>query len=500
MSALKKLAGDTALYGISSILGRFVYFLLVPLHTYIFDRPALLADNSELFIYATLFNIIYTFGMETTFFRFGTALENRQKYYNIILSMILVSSTIMSGLLIIFAEPLINLLGYPGKERLIIWMAIIIAIDAWVAIPFARLRLENRAKRFVRIRLTNIGLNVFFNLFFLGFCRSVMAGDILPELQPYVSYIYNPDIAPDYIILANLIANVYLIWALRKELIGFKFSFDWQVFRPLWLYGFPILVMGISGNLNATADRLMFRHLLPEGFYTGQSVNDSFSIYTNCYKLAILMVIVTQAFRYAADPFFFSKSADKNAPPVFAQVMKWFIIFCSFLWLGIASNLEIVGLIVGESYREGLFVVPILLFANMLLGIYWNLSVWFKLTDKTYYGTRITAIGMVVAIGLNILLIPRIGYLGCAISFTISSLTMIIACYLWGQRHFPVPYNLKSAFFYIGLAGVMIVISENWTVPNIYISVSLSLLLCVIFIVIVYLREVRNIRALLQRK
>jgi O-antigen/teichoic acid export membrane protein len=496
MSVLKKLAGETALYGISSIVGRFVYFLLVPLHTYIFDKPESLADNNELFIYATLFNIIYTYGMETTFFRFGTTLKTRQHYYNIILTSVIVSSVVMSGLLIIFAEPLINLLGYPGKQRLIVWLAMIIAIDACVAIPFARLRMENKAKRFVKIRLINIGINVFLNLFYLGFCRAVSSGKMFPELAEYVSYIYNPTIGADYIIWANFIANLYLIWALRKELIGFKFSINWQAFKPLWQYGFPILIMGLAGNINQIADRLMFRHLLPEGFYPGQSVDDAFGIYTSCYKLAILMAIVTQAFRYAADPFFFSKTEDKNAPPVFAQVMKWFIIAGCFLWVCIGVNLEVFGLILGENYRSGLVAVPILLFANLLVGIYWNLSVWFKLTDKTYYAVRITFIGMMCSIILNLLLIPKIGYVGSAISFTISSMVMVVICYQWGQKHFPVPYQVKSALFYIGTAGILILTDTYVSFTSYIVSVIFSISLCLIFSLTVYLREVYSKRIL----
>lgn len=494
MSVLKKLAGETALYGISSIVGRFVYFLLVPLHTYIFDKPESLADNSELFIYATLFNIIYTYGMETTFFRFGTALKTRQHYYNIILTSVIVSSVVMSGLLIVFAEPLINLLGYPGKQRLIVWMAMIIAIDACVAIPFARLRMENKAKRFVKIRLINIGINVFLNLFYIGFCRAVSNGKMFPELAEYVAYIYNPSIGPDYIIWANFIANLYLIWALRNELIGFKFSINWKAFKPLWQYGFPILIMGVAGNINQTADRLMFRHLLPQGFYKGQSVDDAFSIYTNCYKLAILMAIVTQAFRYAADPFFFSKTEDKNAPPVFAQVMKWFIIAGCVLWVGIGVNLEIFGQLIGETYRSGLVVVPVLLFANLLVGIYWNLSVWFKLTDKTYYASRITFIGMICSIILNVLLIPKIGYMGSAVSFTISSMVMVFVCYKWGQKYFPVPYQIKSAFFYIGAAGSLILLDNYVNFDSYVVSVIFSISLCTVFGLMVYLGEIRNKR------
>jgi O-antigen/teichoic acid export membrane protein len=208
------------------------------------------------------------------------------------------------------------------------------------------------------------------------------------------------------------------------------------------------------------------------------------------------MAIVTQAFRYAADPFFFSKTEDKNAPPVFAQVMKWFIIAGCFLWVCIGVNLEVFGLILGENYRSGLVAVPILLFANLLVGIYWNLSVWFKLTDKTYYAVRITFIGMMCSIILNLLLIPKIGYVGSAISFTISSMVMVVICYQWGQKHFPVPYQVKSALFYIGTAGILILTDTYVSFTSYIVSVIFSISLCLIFSLTVYLREVYSKRIL----
>lgn len=491
MSVLKKLASDTALYGISTIVGRFAYFLLVPLHTYIFNKPALLADNNELFIYATTLNILFTYGMETTFFRYGTKLETRQFYYNTILTALISTSLFFSGLFIVFSEPIINSLNYPGKQRLIVWMAIIIATDAIAALPFARLRMENKAKKFVKIRLTNIGLNIFFNLFFIGFCRGVEAGEFLPAAKPFVNLIYKPEWGPDYIIFANLLANIYLLWALRKEFSGFKFTFDWATFKPLWQYGFPILVMGLAGNLNQTADRLMFRRFLPEGFYESLTTEDAFSIYANCYKLAILMAIVTQAFRYAADPFFFSKAEDKNAPSVFAQVMKWFVIAGSFLWVGISLQLPILGYLISEPYREGLVVVPMLLFANLLVGIYWNLSVWFKLSDKTSYGTRITFIGMFFSVILNALLIPKLGYMGSAISFTISSGIMVVICYFWGQKYFPIPYQLGSAFFYLALAAIFILGIQYISVSSYPVNLAIRFGFTCLFLSIIYFKEIR---------
>ena len=498
MSISKKLLSDTALYGISTIVSRFVYFLLVPLHTYIFKEPAQLSDNSELFLWATILNIVYTFGMETTFFRYGTKPETRQYYFNTIFTAVLSVSLTLSTLFILFAEPLINFMNYPDKARLIVWMAIIIAIDAFAALPFARLRMEGKAKKFVRIRLTNIGINIFFNLFFLGFCKQVSEGNLAAWAKPFVAFVYNESLGPDYIIWANLLANLYLIWALRGELAGFRFVFNWKAFQPLWLYGFPILVMGLAGNINQTADRLLFRSLLPDGFYAGFSTEDAFSIYTNCYKLAIVMAIVTQAFRYAADPFFFSKAEDKNAPQVFAQVMKWFIIACCFIWLSVSINLDIFGYMVSEKFRSGLVAVPILLFAQLLVGVYWNLSVWFKLTDKTSYGTKITAIGMVISVTLSMLLIPRFGYVGSAFSFATSSFIMVVICYFWGQKYFPVPYKIASAGFYVGLAFLLILVSNFFVFSEMAISLVFHLFIIFVFISAVFLIEKKKFFNFLQ--
>lgn len=491
MSVLKKLAGDTVLYGLSSIVGRFLNWLLVIVHTRIFEQPRLLSDNAQLYTYVIPLNIIFTFGMETAFFRFASAKENRQSYFNQILTFIIILSTSLSTLFIIGASPIINALGYPGKERLIVWLAIIIAVDAITAIAFVRLRVENKAKKFVAIKLINIFINIGLNVFYLIFCNYILKGLMLPDLKPFAAYFYNPAIGPDYIVWANFIASLVTLLLLWKEFVGFRFSWDWEKLRPVLVYAYPLLIMGLAGSVNLTADRLMFRDLLPPGFYPGFSVDDSFSIYAQVYKLSIFMTLVVQAYRYAADPFFFSKMGDKNSPEMIAMTTKWFTIACIVLWIGVSLNLDWIGLLIGPTFRSGLPVVSLLLLGNLFIGVYGNISIWYKLTDNTKFGTRITVIGLVITVALNIALIPFIGYMGCAITFALSSFVMVWLCYYYGQQYFPVPYETAKIIAYLTGAGLIILANTQINITSYYLSVPFHMILVLLFMAIIYWVEVR---------
>lgn len=487
MSVLKRLAGETALYGLPSIVGRSIYFLLVSLHTVAFT-----AEESgiqiKLFTYVAFLQIVYTFGMETSFFRFASR-DNFKSYYNLIFSAVISVSVLFSLIFILFATPIANLIGYPGQEQYIVIMAIVVALDGIVSIPFARLRLERRPRRFAFVRMVNILLNVFLNVFFLWFCRNIYQENFLAFLKPAISYIYYPSFKIGYVFLANLIANVAfipLLWDLFRD---FKFKFSWKSFHPVWAYGYPILIMGLAGTSNQLFDRLTFDSFLPKGFYPGHSSQAALGIYGSCYKLSIFMNVVIQAFRYSAEPFFFSQSTDKNAPGTFALIMKWFIIACCILWVGISINLDWISplFLRRPEYREGLAVVPFLLLGNLLLGVYYNLSVWFKLTDKTYYGTWLTFMGAGVNIILNIVLIPYIGYMGCALAFLLSCAAMTVASYLLGNKYFPVPYSIFSAGAYLTGAALLILVvplitfSSEWIGALFHLFVTFTFIVAVIY-------------------
>jgi O-antigen/teichoic acid export membrane protein len=492
MSLFKKLAGDTVLYGLSSIVGRLLNWLLVIVHTRVFEQPKLLSDNALLYTYVIPLNVLYTFGMETAFFRFASKKEHRNDYFNIILTFIILLGGTLSTLFILGATPIINELGYPGKERLIYWLSIIILTDAITAIAFVKLRAQNKAKKFVSIKLASIFINIGLNAFYLMFCNYIIQGLFLPEWKPFAERFYNPSVGPDYIIWANYVASVVTLLLLWKEYVNFKFSLNWDKLKPVLNYAYPLLILGLAGTINLTADRLMFRSLLPEGFYPGLTTDDAFSIYAQCYKLSIFMTLVVQAYRYAADPFFFSKMGDKNSPAMIALSTKWFTIVCIVLWVFVSINLDWIVLLLGETYRSGVEIVPILLLANLFIGVYGNVSIWYKLTDQTKVGTYITLGGMTITILLNFILIPIYGYIGCAITFAFSSFLMTAACYYFGQKNFPVPYELKKIIYYLFLGAAAILISSIFKFEYMPKAIIFHLVIMSVVIGIIYLNEKKH--------
>ncbi|MBK0401597.1 polysaccharide biosynthesis C-terminal domain-containing protein [Adhaeribacter sp. BT258] len=491
MSAIaKKLASQTAAYGISTIVGRALNYLLVPFYTKMF-APEEYGIVTELYAYVAFFNIIYTYGMETAFFRFANKPDYaKQETYNRVQSLLLSSSLLFSGILIAFSGQIASLLEYPDKAHYIVWLAIILATDAIVAIPFARLRLDNKAIRFASLRLLNVLLIVTANIFFLYFCQHIYQGDFLPALQPYIARIYDPELRVGYVFLVNLGVNLLYIPMLWREFIRFRFKLDFAWLKPLLKYAYPLMFMGLAGMVNEVLDRILLKEWLPEGFYPGTSNLAAVGIYGACYKLSIFMTLTIQAFRYAAEPFFFSQSQDKNSPKMFAKVMKWFMICCAFIFLFISANLEDFQMLLGqESYRAGIRVVPILLLANLFLGAYYNLSVWFKLTDKTHYGTYISFGGAALTILLNWFLIPKLGYMGCAITTLICYFTMAAVCLLLGNRHYPVPYPVKAISSYLMLAIVLTAASFLIEIEDFILRHIFHILLCGLFLLSIYAFE-----------
>lgn len=490
MSVLKKLASETATYGLSSMLGRMLNYVLVILHTQLF-LPEQLSIQVQLYAYAGLALVVYTFGMETAFFRFGSKLEDRKQYYNLILSAVIIVSVSLSGLLFLFSSSVANFLEYPDNSHLIRWMAIIMAIDGIVSIPFARLRLERQAKKFVVARVSNIVINVGLNLFFLIVCKDIYDNRYLTFLRPLIALFYDPALAPGYIIMANLIANLTFFWFLRKELADFRFVWSKELLKPVWVYAFPILIMNLAAITNSLFDRMFLQYLLPEGFYPGRTTHQAVGIYGQCFKLSIFMSLAIQAFKYAAEPFFFSKAEDKNAPVVFAEVMNWFLIVCVVMWVGISLNVDLVASIFlrQKIYHEGLAVVPWLLLGFLLLGVYYNLAAWFKLTDKTSYGTYITIAGASSTALLNFLLVPVLGYLGSALSFAASSLLMVMVCYYYGQKYYPVPYKVVRGVSYVLVGGGLIYASSLVEINNLWLSAPFHMLLLVLFLTLLLVAE-----------
>lgn len=471
MSSIKKLASDTALYGISSILGRALNFLLVPLYTAVFE-PAAYGVVSILYIYVGFFNVIYTYGLETAYFRFATRKNNalpappsagpgsaEQKAFNSSFSSILFSSIFLSILLCLLAPQLLQLMDYEWLPvKYIYWLAAIMAIDAIVAIPFARLRLQNRPFIFASIRLINVFLNIGLNLFFLLLCPAILSGEVawLAGLSPLIEKIYDPSLGIGYVFLSNLIANAFYILLLLPSMLKAKLSIEKNLWREMLVYSFPLLLMGIAGLTNQLIAAPMLRHWLPENFYPKYGTETAVGIFTACYKLSIFMNLAIQSFRFAAEPFFFSKASDKNSPALFSRVMHYFIIVCCLIYFGVSVNLPWLAplLLRNPLYLEGIGIIPVLLLGYLFYGVYLNLSIWFKLSDRTKFGTWFTGIGAVLTVVLNILLIPLMGYMGAAVASLLVYTSMTVMCFYFGQQYYPIPYKVSAGLLYI--AGTVV--------------------------------------------
>ncbi|WP_310391207.1 polysaccharide biosynthesis C-terminal domain-containing protein [Hymenobacter sp.] len=465
MSVVKKLASQTAVYGVSSIVGRVLTYLLVPFYTHAF-AAAEFGVVTGLYAYVSFLNVVFTYGMETTFFRFANQPgADRRELYDRVMSLLVVSTAGLTAALMLLARPMLSLLEIPpGRERYAVWVALILGLDALAAIPFARLRLENQARKFAALKLGGILVNVALNLFFIVLCPVVASGTALPALRPLVAAVYDPTLGVGYVFLANLVASAATLLLLGREVLDFRFRFRLAPLRPLLQYAYPLMLMGLAGMVNETLNRILLPKWLPDNFYPGQSSLTAVGIFGACYRLSIFMTLVIQAFRYAAEPFFFAQSTERNSPATFALIMKWFTLCCVVIFVGVSLNLEDFGLLFLKraEYRQGLVVVPILLLANLFLGVYYNLSVWFKLTDKTYYGTYIGGGGAVLTIALNFLLIPVLGYVGCALATLVCYFTMAVLCWRLGERHFPVPYPARRLGLW--LLGASALVALGWGV------------------------------------
>jgi O-antigen/teichoic acid export membrane protein len=438
VSKLKKLAGETVLYGMGSIVPRALNFLLVPLHTINMFSKAEYGVITKLFAVVAVANVVYMMGMETAFFRFATKPgADRKKVFNLTQTVVVSVSSLLTLLLIVFATPLSAYAGSGAHPEYIVWIALLMFIDAVVAIPFARLRLEKKAMLFASIKIANVVLLLGLNYYFLK-----------------VSY--NPAIGVGYVFLANLAANALFVFVFFETLLTWRPTWDKSLSPQLFSYAYPVMITGVAGMMNEMFSRYMLDWWLPEGFYPNTTREEAGGIFGACYKFAIFMNLGIQAFRYAAEPFFFSSAADKNSRALFAKVNHFFILACCVVLVAIGINMDVFKYFVGEPYWVGIEVVPVLLLAYLFLGVYYNMSAWFKLTDRTHYGTLITFVGVAITVAGNYFLIPLAGYMGSSIAAFLCYFTMAVLCYAFGQKYYPIPYRTGSALVYITLSFVLV--------------------------------------------
>ena len=468
MSKIKRLAGETALYGLGSIVPRAINFFLIIPHTNVF-APEEYGVITDLYAWVAFLNVVYSFGMETTYFRFASkAQADPVRIFNIAQTTVLIITLSISALFLLFAQPIANGFHIPTHANYVVWLVATMAIDACVAIPFARLRLEKKALKFALAKLVNVVIIASLNVYFLG-------------------YAYDPSFGVGYVFLFNLIANAFYLVFFARTLIQWRPVLDKIFFRPMLTYAYPIMITGLAGMTNEMFSRITLRSWLPENFYPGKSASYALGVFGACYKFATFMNLAVQAFRFAAEPFFFSNAADKESPQLFARVNHYFIVVCCIFLLGISINLDLLQYILrDEAFREGLPIVPVLLTGYLFLGIYYNLTVWFKLTDKTYYGTIITGGGAVVTILANYVLIPVAGYMGSSLATLICYLSMTVACYLLGRRYLPIPYQVTRGLAYILITLLLIYGIRSFAIDNLYIATGFHTVVILAFAGIAY--------------
>jgi O-antigen/teichoic acid export membrane protein len=476
MGKIQRLAGETVLYGLGSILPRFLSFLLVRLHTEVFS-PEEYGVLTKVYAYVAVVNIVFIFGMETAYFRFANKPgAEEKKIFKLAQTVVITISTLLSLGFILLANPISETLSIPGRSDLVIWLVLIMFIDAVAAIPFARLRLQKKAMRFAVGKLLNIGILVGLNLYFLKYSSA-----------------YIPDVS--LVVLANLAANAFYLFFFAPTLLAWRPTYDKTVSPTMYSYAYPVMLTGLAGMTNEMFSRIMLEEWLPEGFYGAQSEEYALGIFGASYKLAVLMNLAIQAFRYAAEPFFFSNAAEKNSPHLFASVNHHFVIVCCILLLSVSINLDILKYFLGDpAFWEGLHIVPILLLAYLFLGIYYNFSVWFKVTDKTYYGTLITLAGVIITVVANYILIPLAGYEGSAVAALLCYAGMAAICYGLGQKFYPIPYNITKVILYIILTTAL-VYGINWiSIPDQIVATAFHIAVICVYVIIVYLIEGKALR------
>ncbi len=467
MSEMKSLAKDTAIYGLSSIIGKFLNYLLVPLYTYALARTADYGIVTNIYAWTALLLVILTYGMETGFFRFA----NREDYdaptvYKTSFCTLLITSALFTMLVFIFHQPIANVLGYPDHAEFVEMMFATVAIDAFACIPFAYLRYKKKPIVFASLKLLFVVLNIAFNLLFLV---------ILGKNDVF------------YVFLSNIIATCIQTLCLLPFTMPKGGRFDVHVLGEMLKYSLPLLVLGVAGIMNQTLDRILFPYL-----YTGADAQAQLGIYGACFKVAMVMMMFTQAFRYAYEPFVFAKHKDRQSVEAYADAMKYYIIFSYLILLGVIFYLDIFRYIVSSAYWDGLKIVPVVLWTYVFQGIYFNLSFWYKLTDETKWGAYFSLIGLVITLVLQIVGVPRIGYWASCGSSLVCYFTIMLLSYFIGQKKAPIPYDMKSIGLYtvltLCLLAVYYIIRHSLEL-NMWVLMAIGTFLIAVYIITMTRRD-----------
>ena len=476
MSKIKNLAGETMLYGLGSIVPRAINFLLVILHTNNMFSPTEYGRITIILSIVAFLNVLYSFGMETAYFRFANKEGlDEKRIFNLSHTSVLLISTLVSCFIVLFSNRISQWVDVTAHPEIIIWVSVILFVDALSVIPFARLRLQKKAFQFALIKIVVVSIQVGLNIYFLKFN-------------------YNPSIGIGYVFLANLIANLLYIVFFFKTLTTWRPSYDKNISPKMLNYAYPIMLTGLAGMTNEMFSRLTLEKWLLPNFYKDTSNAAAIGIFGACYKFAVLMNLGIQAFRYAAEPFFFSNAKEKNSPELFARVNHYFIVACCVFLFAISVNIDVIKYLIGKEYWPGLPIVPVLLLAYLFLGVYYNFSVWFKLTDQTYFGTIITVVGAVITIVANYFLIPVWGYMGSSMAALICYFSMTMICYSIGQKKYPIPYKVALDSVWILMTMITLYLAQTIVLENFILNTALHFGFTILFIAAAYFIERKGLR------
>lgn len=479
---IKELFGQTAIYGLGIVLPRLLnYLLLTPFYTRVFEKASY-GVITELYAYVVFLLVILTYGMETGYFRYASNSENREKVYTTVLGSLFTTSILFILCAFLWSGSIGRAIGYASHPEYIKWLALIVGIDAFTSVPFARIRLYNRAGKYAAIRIAEVSVNISLNLFFLYYCPRHMDSEL-------VSLIYREEVGIGYVLISNMVASMTKLLLLSGEIwAAFRSRFDKILLGTLLKYSYPLLVAGLAGTINEALDRILLKHLLSPG----EAPMEQLGIYGANYKLAVLMTLFVQMFKYAAEPFFFSKSGEKNAKRLYADVMTFFVVAGLAIFLVVNLYLDYFILFIGKSFREGAHIVPVILMANLIMGIFFNLSIWYKLTNKTMIGAVLVITGAMITVVVNVVYIPRYGYVASAWAHILCYSVMVILSYLWSRKHYAIPYRIGRILVYMAIALVIYFVNKLFLQDIAKLRDLVSLGMISIFGVIVLLRERRT--------
>jgi O-antigen/teichoic acid export membrane protein len=483
MAGTKSLAKDSVIYGGSSILVKMISWLTTPLFTYTFTQKSDFGVMTNLYAYAALIVVILTFGLETGFFRFMNQAP-KEKQSTVYSTSLVIIGSIVSVFLLVF-------LGFLGNIRPLIWesgipdsylqmIIIILSLDTLIAVPFAFLRYEKRPLKFGFFKVLQVFLYVSLCAFFLWVCPWINKHN--PAL---IAWFWKENFSVGYVLISNLIATGIQTLCLFPQITGLHFSFDWTLAKKMLHYCFPLMLMGVAGMSNQVIDKIVFPIVYPDS----STAFDELGVYSACFKIAVIMIMFTQAFRYAFDPYMFEKSKDKDAKQSYATIMKYFVAIGLLVFLGVMFYLDIIKYFVSPRYFAALPIVPIVLMGVLFFAVYYNLSLWYKLTDKTYWGTIFSTIGFVLIASINIIFVPQYSYVACAWAAFAGNLLIMLLSYFIGQKMYPIKYDLKAISLYVGLAMLLYVTAIFVPIENLYIRLSFRTLLIGIYVIFLIKRD-----------